>query len=360
MVITTDMDDFIHNTTINNMKLLKNVQLWQFSISKGNSYNYKKEKEKMEQGEAGLWSKPNCYEKYKDKTNILLVTDTEYTDVLMFEESILTGRPWWDNCNSILGTINILIIGRLKYGKGVMATMCNYKRFSIGNKFQPIKKVSYNSFLINLKYLTMTTEDLYVKNVYNKIAEEFSDTRYRPWSCVEDFLGNVEPGKKIGDIGCGNGKNMLYRKDCDNYGCDFSEGLVDICKKRGLDVKYGDVLDTPFPEDYFDYTICIAVIHHLSTVEKRKKAISELIRVTKKGGKILVLVWALEQPEDSRRKFDKQENFVEWKDKTGKLMGERYYYVFKRDELESLIDNNVKVAKSFYELGNWGIILEKV
>ena len=31
-----------------------------------------------------------------------------------------------------------------------------------------------------------------------------------------------------------------------------------------------------------------------------------------------------------------------------------------KDELESLVDQNVKIEKSFYELGNWGIILEKV
>ena len=101
------------------------------------------------------------------------------------------------------------------------------------------------------------------------------------------------------------------------------------------------------------------VLHHLSTTEKRKKAIQELIRVTKGGGKILILVWALEQESDSRRKFIKQENMVDWKDKKGNLLGKRYYYVFKKNELESLIDDNIKIEKSFYERGNWGLILKK-
>ena len=72
----------------------------------------------------------------------------------------------------------------------------------------------------------------------------------------------------------------------------------------------------------------IAVIHHLSTIEKRKKAIEELIRVTKDGGKIFILVWALEQEKDSKRKFQEQENYVDWKDKKGTVLGKRYYYVF--------------------------------
>ena len=205
----------------------------------------------------------------------------------------------------------------------------------------------------------MSIEEINVKDVYNKIAKEFSNTRYRPWTCVESFLDNVEVGCKIGDIGCGNGKNMKYRVDCENYGCDFSEELVKICKEDKLNVKYGDILSVPFEDKQFDYTICIAVIHHLSTPEKRKKAIDEVIRVTKKGGRILLLVWALEQPEDSRRKFEKQDNMVTWKSKKGDLMGERYYYVFKKDELENLINDSVTIVKSFYELGNWGVILEK-
>ena len=205
----------------------------------------------------------------------------------------------------------------------------------------------------------MSIEEINVKNVYNKIAKEFSNTRYRPWSCVEYFLDSVKTGSKIGDIGCGNGKNMKYREDCENYGCDFSQKLVDICKSQGLNTIYGDVLDIPYEDQIFDYTICIAVIHHLSTREKRQKAIEEIMRVTKKGGKALILVWALEQPENSRRTFTKQDNMVPWKDKRGNLMGQRYYHVFKKYELESLVDKTFTISKGFYELGNWGLILEK-
>ena len=205
----------------------------------------------------------------------------------------------------------------------------------------------------------MSIEEMYVKNVYNKIASEFDTTRYRPWTCVEEFLNTIPKGSIIGDIGCGNCKNMLYRKDCLNYGCDFSESLVNICLQKNLNVICGDILNIPYKNDSFDYTICIAVLHHLSTIEKRKKAIEELERVTKKGGKILVLVWAFEQEEDSRRKFTTQENFVDWRDKQQNLLGKRYYYVFQKNELESLVDEK-KVEKSFYEKGNWGIVFKRV
>ena len=152
---------------------------------------------------------------------------------------------------------------------------------------------------------------------------------------------------------------MVYRDDCLFYGCDFSNELVNICKGKDLNVINGNVLDIPFKDYMFDNTLCIAVIHHLSDIEKRKKAVNELLRVTKKGGKILILVWAFEQEKDSRRKFLEQENFVDWKDKNQNLLGKRYYYVFKENELESLIDDKIIIKNRFYEKGNWGIILKK-
>ena len=206
----------------------------------------------------------------------------------------------------------------------------------------------------------MSIEDKNVKDVYNHIAKEFDNTRYRPWSCVEQFLDDVPEQSVIGDIGCGNGKNMLYRSDCYNYGCDFSSELVKICLDKNLNVIEGDILNIPFEDNQFDYTICIAVLHHLSTEDKRKKAIDELKRVTKTEGKILILVWAYEQESNSRRKFTKQENFVDWKDKKGNLLGKRYYYVFKKNELETLVDNPKIIQKSFYEKSNWGIIINNL
>ena len=125
----------------------------------------------------------------------------------------------------------------------------------------------------------MSIEDKNVKDVYNYIAKEFDNTRYRPWSCVENFLDKVPEKSSIGDIGCGNGKNMLYRTDCYNYGCDFSSELVDICLEKNLNVIEGDILEIPFEDNQFDYTICIAVIHHLSNYERRHKSINELVRL---------------------------------------------------------------------------------
>lgn len=201
--------------------------------------------------------------------------------------------------------------------------------------------------------------DTNIKETYNNISESFNHTRYNIWRCVKEFLDNIESKSLIGDIGCGNGKNMVYRKDCYNYGCDLSDNLVKICLKKDLNVVLGNILNIPYNNDIFNYVLCVAVIHHLDSIIKRKRAIDELIRITKPGGNIFILVWAFEQEYSSKKKFNKQENLIDWKDNKGNILGKRYYYVFKKNELESLIPKNVKIIKSFYEKGNWGVILNK-
>jgi len=198
--------------------------------------------------------------------------------------------------------------------------------------------------------------DTNIKKTYDTISTHFSKTRYNIWNCVKLFLDKVEKNAIIGDIGCGNGKNMLYRKDCNNIGCDLSNNLVNICIKKNLNVVLGNILNIPYKNNTFNYTICIAVIHHLSNIDKRKQAINELIRVTKKGGKILILVWAFEQEKSSRFNFTKQDNYIDWKDKDKNIIGKRFYHVFKHNELEELIDKSFKY-ESFYEKGNWGVII---
>ena len=205
----------------------------------------------------------------------------------------------------------------------------------------------------------MSIEKKYVQDVYDRIATDFSDTRYRTWTCVEDFLDSIPDNSTIADIGCGNGKAMLYKENLLWSGCDNSTNLVKICEGRGLNVQMGDVLNIPFEDNVYDYTICIAVIHHLSTQEKRMKAVEELVRITKPGGKVFILVWALDQPSDSRRKFTEQENYVNFCNKEKEVLGKRYYYVFTQYELESLLPGNVEIVKSLYELGNYGIIIRK-
>ena len=88
-----------------------------------------------------------------------------------------------------------------------------------------------------------------VLDVYNTIASEFDKTRHSIWNSVNDFVNDLQPKSTIADIGCGNGKNMLIRKDCDFVGCDLSTEMVNICQNKGLNVIEGNLLNIPFEDN---------------------------------------------------------------------------------------------------------------
>jgi len=145
---------------------------------------------------------------------------------------------------------------------------------------------------------TKSTPDIekkYVHSVYDAIAPHFSSTRFAKWPKVAKFLESLTPGSIVLDAGCGNGKYLGFNSNCFFVGCDISSPLISICANRGHEVLVADALNLPYRTGFGDAAISIAVLHHLSTEERRKRAIEELVRIVCKGGRILITVWAVEQ-----------------------------------------------------------------
>ena len=193
-----------------------------------------------------------------------------------------------------------------------------------------------------------------VKDFYNSYSERFSQTRYAVWDVVKNFNSSIDPKSKILDAGCGNGKNMAYLQNEGHTinGIDFSDSLLDICREKSLNVQNSDIRNLPFQDETYDYVISIAVIHHLSSYCEQDKAIRELLRVTRKGGKVLFTVWAVEQDEHSRRCLESGSNLIPFEDTV------RYYYVFNKKTFQELI-SRYTVDKFFLEKSNWNAILIK-
>lgn len=133
-----------------------------------------------------------------------------------------------------------------------------------------------------------------------------------------------------------------------------------------------DILSLPHPDAVFDFAISVAVVHHLSTSERRVQAIAAILQTLQTGGKALVYVWALEQ-KSSRRGWDKgdqQDVMVPWvlrsnrpaaADTTQPEQPEqvfhRYYHLYEEGELERDISAaGGRVVESGYEKDNWWAI----
>lgn len=211
----------------------------------------------------------------------------------------------------------------------------------------------------------MSVEDINVKEVYDAIANHFDVTRYSVWIDVRKFIDSLPKNSLILDAGCGNGKNM-YREDCYFIGGDFCNKFLEITKgkttENGYDLVQFNTKQIPIKDNMFDYTISVAVIHHIFSQEQRIKSIEELIRVTKPGGKILISVWG------AHKNYNVGDNYIKWElqskynSSIDKKMYYRYYYLYDVDELLNDITENISnviVIKHYSNFNNRFIILCK-
>ena len=210
--------------------------------------------------------------------------------------------------------------------------------------------------------------------VYNQIATDFSRTRYKVWPCVARFLDQIivntttdnsttTSSPIVGEVGCGNGKNLAYLRDqmasvqCTSnlLGIDISDELLKICQSRGIETLLGSILAIPLDDHAFDYTLSVAVIHHFRNRDDRIRALRELARVTRLGGRILITVWAREQTkEDGKRKFATNDEMVGFKTKTGETHY-RFYHLYDDGELADDLAQvpELRITNLFVEKGNY-------
>lgn len=186
----------------------------------------------------------------------------------------------------------------------------------------------------------MNVEDKYVKQFYNVNVKKFSESRYNTWPPVKIFIESIKTNSNVCDIGCGNGKNQ-YRKDLNYLSCDNS---IEMCKLVKNSV-CTDCTNLPFQTDSFDAVICIAVIHHLSSFERRLLALQEIRRILKPGCKGLISVWG-NQP-----KYGEGDQIIGWNLKEN----QRYIHFFSHTEINDLISSVFKKYFIEYDYNNYYI-----
>lgn len=201
------------------------------------------------------------------------------------------------------------------------------------------------NFALNL--IEKTKED------YNKISAHFSSTRKYNWPDIAEAINtlNLEKDQKVADLGCGNGRlfEVLEKYKIKYFGLDISEELIEIATNSYPEGKFvvSDILETPYKKEEFSAVISIAALHHIPSKELRRKAIKEIHRIVKPGGKILISVWYFwNKPEytklvkkDFIRKIlgvsqlDKSDFMMPWKTGEGEEVTARYFHAWKEKEL---------------------------
>lgn len=213
----------------------------------------------------------------------------------------------------------------------------------------------------------------HVHDVYNHIAAHFDQTRGAKWTGVIEFLARLPDNALVLDIGCGNGKYHGYDR-LKWVGLDSCKPLLEIAQSKHKNAQYvlGNGLDLPFESASFDACISVAVLHHLPTVDMRKRFIDEALRVLRPRGMLLITVWADSDNGDKRKcakwkpleDGEKGDYLVPWTERNTNDTHFRYYHLFEKDEMYELVKSTIehkgaRVVNLEFEHDNWNMIVQK-
>ncbi len=211
-----------------------------------------------------------------------------------------------------------------------------------------------------------------IMDTYDEIADDFDPTRPHPWPETVEFVKTLPKGISILDLGCGNGRNSVFLAEqvFQVVGIDFSINMLKIATQKSTEIEnenrltfiQGDIMELPFRSSTFDAALFIAALHHIPNESYRVRALEELYRSLKSGAKVLISVWAFDQPrfqevlmeqvvagdepfEPEKRAENEPEAvpggsigdvYVPWTRKDGSVF-KRFYHLFTEDELRELL-----------------------
>ena len=117
--------------------------------------------------------------------------------------------------------------------------------------------------------------------------------------------------KTIIDVGCGNGRiGRIIAPLCESYyGCDLSESVYafpSYLETNNVSLIRTSGTNLPFSDEVSDVTVCWGVLHHM---DDPFSGLKELMRVTKRGGEILIFIYA--KGYDGRKNLNELAKHVE-------------------------------------------------
>lgn len=154
------------------------------------------------------------------------------------------------------------------------------------------------SLVPTYKYYTIQFYNQYAKK-YDQDNQELHEITYDDAMSFVDRL----PGKKILDVGCGNGRDlkMFVQLGYEPTGIDLSEKMVAICKDKGFDCIYGDMEEMPFDNESFDGVWALASLIHIPK-DNVPVVVEKIHNLLKKNGLFYIgmKMGSTEQHEESK------------------------------------------------------------
>src|SRR5215216_8031336 len=108
----------------------------------------------------------------------------------------------------------------------------------------------------------------------------------------------LKPGENVLDVGCGTGAvtiptKLRVGKNGGAAGIDPSPEMITVARRKAnragleIDFRIGVIESLPFPDGTFDAVTSSLMMHHLPE-QLRVKGLTEIFRVLKPGGRLLI------------------------------------------------------------------------
>lgn len=131
----------------------------------------------------------------------------------------------------------------------------------------------------------------YSEMAESRFANAFAYGRHKVDVLLDQALKELPPGARVLDVGCGTGEYVrrLNELGFQVSGLEPAEAMrqAAIEKNPGSTILNGIATQIPFPDESFDFVICIEVLRYLHRSDV-DQALGEMRRVLKPGGKMFL------------------------------------------------------------------------
>ncbi len=136
---------------------------------------------------------------------------------------------------------------------------------------------------------------------------KFVPSIFAEWAPHILEAAGVSPGEDVLDVACGTGivartAAGIVGPEGSVIGVDLNEAMLAVARRvrPDLDWRQGSVDDLPFPDDTFDAAVCQMA---LMFFPDRRRAFQEMTRVTRRSGRVAVVVPAALDQQPAYRLF---------------------------------------------------------
>ena len=129
-----------------------------------------------------------------------------------------------------------------------------------------------------------------IARVYDRMNGLMTAGMHHRWRDRAVDMAGVGPGDRALDVATGTGDLAvaLRKRGADVVGIDFSEAMLELARQKTAEVRFqsGNALALPFSDEQFD---AVTVGFGARNFSDLSRGLAEMVRVTRRGGRVVVL-----------------------------------------------------------------------